>query len=310
MERPQDSSFEGKLTAGRYELEGNVSSQFITGLLFALPNVQGTSEIVLKSELESRGYVEMTLHVLRQFGIHVEYDDDMRRFVVTGPQTWKPRNVRVEGDWSQAAFWLVAYAIGNDVTCEGVDADSAQPDRAIATLLRPHPCFTPARHCEDCEYPKQDEAIQYKMSSGLITLRDDSDVELREYARNDEAVEIDVREIPDLVPILAVWLSFRKGGGRIINAERLRLKESDRLKAIATELNKLGGRVQELENGLEIEYVAQLKGGEVDAWNDHRIAMALAIASTRCTEKVTLHGAESVKKSYPNFWKDFKGVTE
>ena len=262
MERPQDTSFTDRLKAGKYELRGDVSSQFISGLLFALPNVRGKSEIIVTGPIESKGYIEMTLNVLRQFGIQVECDG-LRRFTIKGPQKWKPCDTRVEGDWSQAAFWLVARAIGNDVTCEGVDDSSAQGDKVIADIIR--------------------------NDSG-------------------EAIEIDICDTPDLAPILAVWLSCRKGGGRIVNAGRLRMKECDRLKAIVTELNKIGGKLKEHENEIEVEYVPQFKGGEVDGWNDHRIAMALAIASTRCSEDVIIHGANCVNKSYPNFWKVFSSV--
>ncbi len=251
----------GRLSPGVIELPGDVSSQFVTGLLMALPLLDGDSEIIITTPLQSSAYVDLTLDVLDAFGITVE-NDGYRRFAVAGRQAYRPRRFAVEGDYSQAAFWLVANALGSGIAfgsnaASTLNQSSRQGDRAIVDIIN-----------------------------------------------NNEAI-IDAGEIPDLVPILAVLLSFRKGGGQIVNAGRVRLKESDRLHAVAVELNRLGARVQEDEAGLTIGYVSKLSGGTVDSWNDHRIAMAMAVAATRAEAPVVITGAECVAKSYPGFFEDY-----
>jgi len=251
-------SVDGRLTAGEYQISGDISSQFITGLMFALTMVDGNSSIALTTELSSRAYVDLTIDMLRKFGVEIA-NDNYQKFEISSENRYKPCNYTVEGDYSQAAFWLVANEIGNEITCKGLNVNSLQGDKAIVDIV----------------------------------------------ANNAEEIEIDVDEIPDLVPILTVLCSLKYKKSRIINAGRLRIKESDRLNAIATELNKLGGRVVEGEDWLEISGVSEFHGGEVSAHNDHRIAMSLAIAATRASGVVTIHEAESVRKSYPNFWEDY-----
>lgn len=253
----------GSLSSGIYELRGDISSQFVTGLLFALPRLEGDSEIILTSELESKAYVDLTLDVMNDFGVFAE-NQAYRKFKIKGSQNYKNCEYKVESDFSQAAFWIVANAIGNKVSCKNMNINSKQSDSVILDIVK-----------------------KYSENQG-------------------ETIVIDVKDCPDLVPILAVLASFNQGKTRIINAARVRIKESDRLKAISCELNKLGAKITEFEDGLEIEGVEELSGGIVQSWNDHRIAMALAIASTRCSSALTIIGSECVKKSYPHFWEDFK----
>ncbi len=253
----------GSLSSGTYELRGDISSQFVTGLLFALPRLEGDSEIILTSELESKAYVDLTLDVMKDFGVFAE-NQAYHKFKIKGSQHYKNCDYKVESDFSQAAFWIVANAIGNRVSCKNMNINSKQSDSVILDI-----------------------AEKYSANQG-------------------ETIVIDVKDCPDLVPILAVLASFNQGNTKIINAARVRIKESDRLKAISCELNKLGARITEFEDGLEIEGVEELSGGVVESWNDHRIAMALAIASTRCSSALTIIGSECVKKSYPHFWEDFK----
>lgn len=287
MERPQQPYFDlfeakniayslkegvltvqGNLPAGTYPLTGSVSSQFVTGLLYALPLIEGDSVIQMTSPLESRGYVDMTLEVLRDFGITVTEEGDA--FHIPGGQSYQPHPITIESDYSQSGFWYAAKGLGNEVDILGLNPNSAQGDRCILDYYAQLCC------------------------SGTVTL--------------------DVSQCPDLVPALAVHAALRTGETtQIVNAARLRIKESDRLATVASELNKLGAQVTEGEDFLTITGVAQLTGGQVHSHNDHRIAMMLAVASTRCTEAVTLTGAESVAKSYPNFWDDFRllgGMTE
>lgn len=253
----------GSLSSGSYELRGDVSSQFVTGLLFVLPMLEGDSEIIITSELESKAYVDLTLDVMRDFGVFAE-NEAYRKFKIKGSQHYKNCEYKVESDFSQAAFWLVAEALGNKLSCKNMNENSKQSDRVILDIVQ-----------------------KYKTAQG-------------------ESIIIDVKDCPDLVPILAVLASFYSGKTKIINAARVRIKESDRLKAISCELNKLGAKIKEFEDGLDIEGVKELSGGIVQSWNDHRIAMALAIASTRCSSELTIIGSECVKKSYPHFWEDFK----
>lgn len=242
----------GQLRPGHYRIDGGVSSQFISGLLMALPLLEGESRLELIGRVESRPYVDMTLQVLKQFG--VEWQD----YTIVGKQKFhSPGTIRVEGDWSSGAFWLAAQALGSEINVTGLDTNSVQGDRAIAALLPQLP----------------------------------------------EHITISAADIPDLVPILAVVAAANQGAV-ITDVRRLRLKESDRIHAIVDMLAALGGRATADENTLTI-YPADLIGGTVDACNDHRIAMAAAIASTICSRPVTILGAQCVSKSYPGFWKEF-----
>lgn len=250
----------GQLEPGVYALPGNVSSQFITGLLYALPLLPGDSRIVLTTPLESRGYVDMTLDMLRRFDIKVEEQED--GFLVPGNQTYQARDLTLEADWSGAAFWYAANFLGAQVDIQGLNPDSVQGDRQIGTLY-------------------------WKL------------------ARPGD-VDIDLSQCPDLAPPLAAMAAVRKGTTRFVHAGRLRMKESDRLETIARTLNALGAKAQVGEDTLTLEGLDHLEGGTVDGCNDHRIAMMAAVATTRAAAPVTIRGAESVRKSYPNFWEDYQ----
>lgn len=264
----------GELCPGEYSIPGDVSSQYISGLLFALPLLAGDSSIRLTSPLESAGYVDMTLSALFRFGVTAEQKPD--GFFIPGNQAYRsPGNVWVEGDWSNAAFFLAAGAIGKPVTCTGLDAASAQPDRTILELL--------GRFGADVTW--RDGAVT--VSPASLT-----------------GVDIDVSQSPDLVPILAVLGCAAVGQTRLYNARRLRMKESDRLCAVAAMLRAFGAAVEELPDELVIKGGA-LSGGSVDCCEDHRIAMAAAVAATIAAGETALTGAECVEKSYPSFFEDF-----
>lgn len=258
---------EGRLESGVFELEGDISSQFITGLLFALPLLEGDSEIVMTSPLQSKPYADMTIDCMKQFGVEVE-ETPVGNYRIPGNQTYKPADVRMEGDFSQAAFFYVANALGNHVTLENIPEKSVQGDRKIVEII-----------AEMC----------YNRDNG-----------------KNAAFHVDATDIPDLVPILAVLGTFGDDVSVITGAERLRIKESDRLTAVSELLNQLGGKVIVHEDGLEIHPVSTLHGGIVDSFGDHRIAMCAAIAATRCTAPVTILGAECVEKSYPAFFDDYQ----
>ena len=268
----------GRLESGVFRCRGDVSSQFISGLLLALPRAVGDSRIELTTPLESRGYVELTLQAMAMFGITAHWEGE-NAIIIPGGQTYKPAAVRVEGDYSHAAFFLVAGAIGSGIGCSGLKSDTLQGDRAILSVLR-----TMGAEIEE--------------SSGIITA----------HPSKLHGTVIDAAQIPDLVPVLAVAACAATGETRIINAARLRIKESDRLSAMAEELHMLGGDVSELSDGLIIRGTGRLKGGSVDSRNDHRVAMSLAVASSICQNDVILSGYESVKKSAPDFFIEFEGL--
>lgn len=259
-------SVEGQLTAGEYRLPGNVSSQFITGLLYALPLLDSDSTIVLTTPLESRGYVDMTLDALATFGVKVSFDGD-RTFRVPGNQRYQARDLEVEADWSNAAFWYAAAFLESRLEIQGLNHDSAQGDSCIAKLY-----WTLARPGD---------------------------------------AEIDVSQCPDLVPPLAVMAALRGAGKttRLVNAGRLRIKESDRLATVTEVLSALGAQVEEGPDYLAFVGADTLPGGAVvSGHNDHRIAMMAAVTAIGCRAPVTVTGAECVAKSYPDFWQVYESL--
>ena len=244
-------------------------------MLFALPLLEGASEIVVTGKLESRSYIALTLSALADFGIKVEHEG-YRHYYIAGGQQYKPRDYQVEGDYSQAAFWLVAGTLGSPITCQGLRADSLQGDSAIVPIIRAMG-----------GYLEQD--------AKTVTAQ----------PRATHGITIDAADCPDLVPVLTVLAALSEGTTHIINAGRLRIKECDRLRAMTNELNKIGGQITELPEGLIIEGRASLRGGVLECWNDHRIAMSLAVAALKCSEPLILRGTECVAKSYPRFWEDY-----
>ena len=266
----------GPLRGGTYSLPGDVSSQFVSGLLFALPLTGEDSELHLESPLQSCQYVDLTIDVMARFGVRVKQPDDMR-FLIPKGQRYHPAEYIVEADYSQAAYFLAAAALGCDVWCDGLDPLSKQGDRAILDVL-------------------EEMGAMIIREDGLVTARAD----------RLSAVKVDARDIPDLIPPIAALCCFCDGKSEIINAGRLRFKESDRLHAMASELTKLGAKIVEGEDSLGIEGSKSLRGGRVDAWGDHRIAMSMALAAIRCEEPVELTGWQNVNKSYPGFWDDFE----
>lgn len=267
----------GKLRGGRYEIDGSVSSQFVTGLLFALPLCEEDSQIILRGRLESRPYVDMTLAVLRRFGIKIT--ETQTGWLIAGEQRYTPCALTVEGDWSGAAFFLAAGALGGTICCEGLDPASVQGDRAAAELLAKFG----ARVTQD----------------GKTTVVDSHPL---------SCIDIDASDIPDLVPVLAATAAYAKGDTVITGAARLRIKESDRLASTKRLLEGLGGRVTLTDDGMVVHGGLPLRGGEADSCGDHRIAMAAAIAALGCSGPVVIRGAECVSKSYPRFFEQFHAL--
>lgn len=267
----------GTLKGGDYVLEGDISSQFISGLLFALPLCSGNSVIRLASRLESKPYADMTVEALSRFGISIDESEDrdgLPVYRIKGGQKYRSADVSVEGDYSQAAFYFVANALGSEVQVDNLSENSVQGDKKILEIIG---------------------GIGYNKINGAG-------------AKRLPAFTADVSDIPDLVPILAVLGCFTDGVSRITGAKRLKIKESDRLEAIASALGNIGGKIAVKDDSLEIEPVDGFHGGVIDGCNDHRIVMASAIASTMADGEITVTGAEAVAKSYPDFWTDFASL--
>lgn len=327
MERPQQPYFDifdkkgifyeqkdgvltvrGTLTAGEYRLAGNVSSQFFTGLLFALSLLDDESSVISTTELESADYVTMTREAMARAGVLVETPVRLlpasRGGLPLGglcfkivPASYRPFEATVEADWSQSGFWYAAQGIGNAVTVEGMDERSAQGDRVMldyAAMLRGEPLrsgaamptFGPAEAVAFAPLP--DRSAWRTPCVGSVSL--------------------DISGCPDLAPPLAAWGALLNGTLVLKNAARLRLKESDRLTTITAALIELGAEVYEEYDRLTVVGLPELRGGVVNSANDHRIAMMAAIAATRCVNPVTILGAECVRKSYPDFWEVYQSL--
>ncbi len=256
-------SVSGNLMSGTFSLEGNISSQFITGLLFALPLLDGNSEIVLTSKLESKPYVDITIDCLSKFGVSITETE--QGYSIKGNQKYSPADIKVEGDYSQAAFLYVANALGSDIQISNLNTSSFQGDKKIIEIIS-------------------------KIS----------------YNNKMKAFEVDGCDIPDIVPIMTVLACFCEGTSKIYNVARLRIKESDRLESISFCINKIGGSVTTTEDSLIINGVESFTGGEVDSFNDHRIAMSMAVCATRCKKPLIINNASSVEKSWPDFFEQYK----
>jgi len=299
-------TLEGKLTSGIYTIPGDISSQFISGLLLALPLLKGDSEIRVIGTLESRPYVDITLDTLRIFGINIEEREtqsadtgEENSFFIQGGQIYKsPKEVTVGSDWSNAALWLSAGAIiKTGITCTNLNLQSKQGDKRILDFLRQFGAdVTLSSGTTDCKTNVSDGDFIVGLCEGSCEV---SPATLR-------GIEIDASDTPDLVPILAAVASVSKGKTTIRNAERLRIKESDRLSTVTETLTTLGADITETADGLIIVGKERLKGGEVSAHGDHRIAMTAAVISAACENDVIIHNAEAVNKSYPAFFDDFR----
>ena len=269
----------GKLRPGGYTLPGDVSSQYISGLLMALPHLDSASTLTVTGKRESEAYVTMTENALALAGIRI--DPTAEGYSIPGGQTGAlPEMLRVEGDWSGAAFFLCMGALsGQGVTVEGMDLASAQGDRGVLDILR------------------------------AMGARIDTDGAAVRVRRGElRGTVIDAAPVPDLIPALCAAAAAAEGTRRAVNAARLRLKESDRLATTAAMLRALGGEVEELPDGLVIRGGKPLRGGTVDSHGDHRIAMAAAVAACAAEGPVQVLGSECVGKSYPDFWQHLSAL--
>lgn len=282
----------GRLQPGEYSLPGNISSQFITGLLFVLPILDGDSVLKLTTKLESAGYVDLTLDVLKDFGIEIKSKtspEGFQKYEIAGNQRYlEPDGLAVEGDWSNAAFWLAGGALGGNVTVRGLNLHSSQRDKEILNVLRDM-----GADISIVESPEDSQANCAITVCGKNALN---------------GIEVSVAQTPDMVPILASVMALANGASMITDAERLKIKESDRLRTVYDFLFKLGADITDGGAGLSLTGKHSLDGGEVESHNDHRIAMAAAITSCGCNEPVFIRDAEAVRKSYPAFFEDFAAL--
>jgi len=268
----------GSVKARIYYIKGNVSSQFFTGLMFALPLLEEDSTIIVDGKLESKSYIDLTISILEEFGIKImELENG---YFIEGNQIYQPANYTVEGDYSQAAFHLVGGTLSGLVKVNDLSHNSKQGDKAIIEFL------------------KQMKSKIIYMENGYIT-------ELS----NTQGTIIDLADCPDLGPIITLLACLSKGKSKIINISRLRLKESDRVFSTVSTLKSLGANIKSTKNEILITGKPSLKGGvTVDSFNDHRIVMMLSIAALRCEKEIILTNANAVTKSYPGFFEDYKSL--
>ncbi len=266
----------GQLRAGDYEIAGNVSSQFITGLLFALPLLNGDSEIRLIPPVESRSYLNITISALRKFGIDIVEGENL--YTIKGNQKYcSPTEITVDGDWSNSAFFLCAGALSeNGVTVKDLDINSPQGDKAILDVLK-------------------NMGADVQISGTEVTVKKDKL----------NGITVDASDIPDLVPIISVVATACSGDTTIINAQRLRIKESDRIKTVCDMIASVGGDITEKLDGMIVHGGKKINGGTVDGSNDHRIVMSASILSALCEKDVIITDYKAVEKSYPHFFDDF-----
>ena len=272
-------SVSGMLSSTSLEIAGNVSSQFITGLLLALAILKKEATLKITTKIESEPYIDITLDALSKFGINISKKENT--FILKENQALiSPKSISVEGDWSNAAFPLALGIIGKaPITVENLYYSSKQGDKKIVDILR---------------------------SFGGKIVENENNGSFTAYPSKLCGIELDASNIPDLVPIIATVASVAEGTTVIYGASRLRLKESDRLMSVSSVLSGLGAEIYQTDDGLIIKGKKSLAGGAVDSFCDHRIAMSASVASSVCQSKVTVDNADAVNKSYPLFWRDIK----
>lgn len=271
----------GTLTPGTYTLPGNVSSQYITSLLLALPLLGHDSILNITSPLESRPYIDLTLRLLDTCKIHIRTQENT--FFIPGAQRPQaPACYPVEGDYSSAAAFIALGALSTKgVTLKGLNSHSVQGDKKMLDIVQDF--------------------------GALVTTNQDGTIHIQKQKQL-TGTTIDASDIPDLVPVLSALALGAQGPTTITGAGRLRLKESDRLQTTHDALSALGAHIEQKEDGLIIHPTPSLTGGTVSAFGDHRIAMCIAVAASLCPRAVTIEGSECVSKSYPGFFNDLASL--
>jgi len=269
----------GSFTDNTYVIDGSVSSQFVTGLLFTLPNMSFNSKIVIEGTLQSKPYVDITLEVLKNSGIEI-VNNNYQSFEIKGNQKFRAAEFFAQGDYSQVAFFLVAGCFAGDMECINMEPLSLQGDRVIVDILK-------------------------NMGADITTIE-------RGFKVNKSFLKsigtIDASDFPDIVPVLSLACALAEGTTTIKGIERLRIKECDRVFATVDLLSKLGADICEKDDALVIKGKKSLKGGRVQSFNDHRMAMTASVASLVCEEPVIIEEPMSINKSYPAFYEDLKST--
>ena len=266
----------GALKSGDFFIRGDISSQFITGLLYALPLLDGDSRIIITTKMESKGYIDLTIDILKLFGIKI-INNNYEEFIIKGNQKYKACDYQVEGDFSQSAFFLVADMLGADIKLEAINMNSHQGDKKIIDDVK-------------------DFGGIVNYDNNLLDVKCD----------NVNSTIIDFSQSPDLGPALTVLASLANGTSKFINASRLRIKECDRITSMKEEIEKLGGAIDEMPDGMIIYGVNRLHGGVVDSHNDHRVVMALAMSTLKMDGDLVITNAEAINKSFPHFFEVFE----
>lgn len=267
----------GSFKGNRYVINGSISSQFFTGLMFALPLLKNDTYLIIDGELESRSYVDLTIDILSQFNITIQELEN--GYFIEGNQTYKSTDYAVEGDFSQASFFLVGAIINGSLNIDNLSHESLQGDREIIDII------------------KQMKGQIIYTENGYIANKSDT------YGST-----IDISNCPDLGPIVALLGCFSKGTTKITGASRLRLKESDRIESTVTTLQTLGASIKVEGDEILIYGKKQLQGGTIDSFNDHRIVMMAAMAALRSKNPVIIKRSNAVNKSYPHFFEDYEKV--
>lgn len=269
-------ALKGKMTPGRFALPGNISSQYISGLMLAAPLMDGDTEIIPTTALESVGYIDMTVDAIKRQGVTVEETE--KGWKISAGQKYQPADIKIEGDWSQVAFFMAAAAIGGDIRIHGLDFASKQGDMA---------------------------ALDVFAAFGADITIEDGVLHVKKGALR--GIEVNAADIPDMVPAIAATAAFATGKTVIHSAGRLRIKESDRIKTTLAALASMGVKTEEREDGMVI-YGGAPRGGVIDGANDHRIVMAFSVAAAYASGESTVTGAEAINKSYPEFFEDFNSI--
>lgn len=278
----------GQLKSGVYRIPANISSQYISALMMSLPLVDGDSEIVFTTEVESEGYLDITESVMADFGMPLGKTE--KGYIIKGNRRYQsPGEITAEGDWSNGAFWVAANALGCGLEIGNLKAGSLQRDCRVTEVA------------EKLFGRSAGDADNEENASGSAgeTVRDTA-------PEKDDEIIVDGADIPDIIPISAIMACGRNGRTRFINCHRLRLKESDRLMSVASIINTLGGRAIVENDDLIVDGCGYLTGGEVDSFVDHRIVMSAAVAATICAGEVVINNAQDVAKSYPKFFEDYE----
>lgn len=267
----------GPLVGGNYTVDGSESSQYISGLLMALPLAKNDSILTVEN-LKSGDYVKMTLATVKAFGIEIEEDD--ATYTIKGNQVYKPTNYTIDGDWSSASCWLIASGLGLDIHVSGLSMKSLQADKKIVDAF----------FAANCRILSTEKGISID-------------------GKNRQPFEFDATNCPDLFPALAVFAGLTSGKSTLKGLSRLANKESDRGLALQSELGKLGIAIELIGDEMIIHGVESCHGNQVNSHHDHRIAMCLGIAGMFSEREVIIENAEVVGKSYPGFWKDLEELS-